>query len=717
MMAQEGRRATDQLLYGAGQTIRGDGALIMTKALLENGVGYLGGYPGSPVAHLLDLFAAAYPAILRPMGIYLEVSNNEASAASLLTTSVSHPVRGAVCWKVVGTNVASDPLAHVAAAGVTGGVLVIVGEDYGCTGTTVAERTLPFGLKSGLAVVEPLASPQDMARLVKEAFELSEASRMPVLYVLPTRVGNLKGSFLAGDNLPPALSTLKPLERSLRDPEAITLPPRSMAHERQKVMERIPAARDFIHRQGLNRVIPGRREEIGLITHGAVTNLTVRSLGLLGMNGHQRELEVPILALRALYPLVPEDILRFLEGKREVVVIEEGRPAILEDNIRSVIQKAGVDVPVVGKDELGVEGELEPSELMESLGRLLGPRLYPSGEVRQQIDEAVARLEERRSSAVAVQEVPVVSRTPIFCSGCPERPIFTALKVLEAEGRQFRYANDIGCYSLAALPPFEFTDSITAMGTGLATAGALSRFTKETIISFMGDGTFWHSGLTTSVINAVQNNTNAVLVIFENFHVAMTGGQPNPSTGMNLRGEVIPAMDIMATLKACGVRWARTVNPYDLDDSLRAFREALGEPEGGLRVLVSRAECQLIKGRRDNHLKKDDLSRGRRVKQIQFGVDPELCTGDHSCMDLNGCPSLTLTKSPNPLREHSIVMVDHSCTGCGLCGEISEAARLCPSFYELTMVSNPKPWERIAHALWRSVAGLGGAGNGAGEDG
>ncbi|MDA2915887.1 hypothetical protein MYX64_03455 [Nitrospinae bacterium AH_259_B05_G02_I21] len=158
MIAIEGRRAIDQLLFGAGQTLQGDGALILTKALLENGVGYLGGYPGSPVAHLLDLFAEAYEPILRDMGIYVEMSNNEASAASLLTTSVTHPIRGAVCWKVVGTNVASDSLAHVAAAGVTGGVLIVVGEDYGCTGTTVAERTLPFGLKSGMALLKTMAA-------------------------------------------------------------------------------------------------------------------------------------------------------------------------------------------------------------------------------------------------------------------------------------------------------------------------------------------------------------------------------------------------------------------------------------------------------------------------------------------------------------------------------------------------------------------------------
>ncbi len=716
MIAIEGRRAIDQLLFGAGQTLQGDGALILTKALLENGVGYLGGYPGSPVAHLLDLFAEAYEPILRDMGIYVEMSNNEASAAALLTTSVTHPIRGAVCWKVVGTNVASDSLAHLAAAGVTGGVLIVVGEDYGCTGTTVAERTLPFGLKSGMAVLEPLASPPDMARLVKEGFELSEASRMPVLYVLPTRVGNLKGSFVARENQPPALSTLNPLSRSLRDPMSITLPPRSMVHERQKTSERLPAARDYIRSHRVNRLFPGRNPEFGIIAHGAVTNLVFRSLHLLGLNGHTRETEVPILALRALYPLVAEELEEFVEGKRAVVIVEEGQPTILEDQIRSMLQKAGCGVALIGKDDLGLEGELEPSALMDRLGRILGPRLFPSGEVRERIDATLDRHAATRVDATQHLADPLVPRTPIFCTGCPERPIFTALKVLEAEGGRFRYANDIGCYSLGARPPFELTDSITAMGTGLATTGALSRLIDETMISFMGDGTFWHSGLTTSVINAVQNNTNAILIIFENFHIAMTGGQPNPSTGINFRGEPIPKMDIEATLKACGVQWMRVVNPYDLDDSLDALRAALSKPEGGLRVLLSRAECQLIKGRRDERQVREDLAKGLRVVQSQYGVDPDLCTGDHSCISLNGCPSLTLASSPNPLREHSIVTVDNSCSGCGLCGEITVAAKLCPSFYEVTVVSHPRWWERLSHALWRTAAGLSGRGNGLDEE-
>jgi indolepyruvate ferredoxin oxidoreductase alpha subunit len=687
----EGQRAVEQLLFGPGQTILGDGALILTKALLENGVGYLGGYPGSPVAHIVDLFSAAYKSVLEPMGVYFEASNNEASAASLLMASVNHPVRGAVCWKVVGTNVASDALAHLAASGVRGGVIVLVGEDYSCTGTTVAERTLPVGVKSSIPVVEPLASPADMARLVGEAFELSEASRMPVLYVLPTRVANLKGSIPAGQNRPPGLSALKPLEQSFRDPASVTLPPWSRLHERKKAGERLPQARRFIYQRRLNKLIGGCPDRFGIVAHGALANLVVRCLSHIGLSGRDGALDVDLLALRALFPLVPEEIEEFAWGKRALLVLEEGRPSLLEDQIRGLLQRSGSKVAILGKDDLGLEGEMEPGTLKEALSRVLEPR--GSTCERDSLGEAP-----RPSSS----QLP--SRTPIFCTGCPERPIFSALKILQAQGHRFRFANDIGCYSLAALAPFGFADSLTAMGTGLATTGALSRLTRETVVAFMGDGTFWHSGLTTSVINALQNNTDVILVIFENFHVAMTGGQPIPGGGLNARGEPAPAMEIDKTLRACGVRWIRVVNPYDLEDSLSAFRQALGRK--GLRVLLSRAECELIAGRRRERQKRLDEEGRRRWVKTQFGVDPELCTGDQSCIALSGCPSLSLTPGPNPLRHHLIVDVDSSCTGCGLCGELAEAAKLCPAFFELIVVSNPTRWERIRHRLWRRLVGM-----------
>src|SRR5712692_8820360 len=171
-----------QLGYGAGQVLHGEGILAITKAVLQSGVSYVGGYPGAPVSHLLDVMADANEPLLRPMGIYFEQSASEAAAAALLGASINYPMRGAVTWKsIVGTNVAADALSNLASAGVIGGALIVVGEDYGAGASVIQERTHSFALKSSLCLFDPRPSLQNFARVVEEGFGLSEASNLPAV--------------------------------------------------------------------------------------------------------------------------------------------------------------------------------------------------------------------------------------------------------------------------------------------------------------------------------------------------------------------------------------------------------------------------------------------------------------------------------------------------------------------------------------------------------
>ena len=173
-----------QLNYGEGKVLFGDTPLAILKAFLQSGVSYLGGYPGSPTAGLIDVISDSYDDVLSEKGIYFDCSGNEASAASLLSASISYPIRGSVNWKIVGTNVASDALSHISSSGVTGGAMIIVGEDYGCDSTCVAERALPFALKSTMAVIDPRGDLEHVAKMVQAGFELSEYSNMPVMFLL-----------------------------------------------------------------------------------------------------------------------------------------------------------------------------------------------------------------------------------------------------------------------------------------------------------------------------------------------------------------------------------------------------------------------------------------------------------------------------------------------------------------------------------------------------
>src|SRR5437867_4347288 len=196
-----------QLGYGEGQVLRGEGILAITKALLQSGVSYVGGYPGAPISHLLDVMADANEPLLKPMGVYFECSGSEAAAAAMLGASINYPMRGAVTWKsVVGTNVASDALSHVASAGVIGGALVVIGEDYGEGASILQERTHSAALKSSIPLLDPRNDLEVFARMVEEGFGLSEAANEPVFFSIRIRACHLRGSLVCQDNVRPAVS-------------------------------------------------------------------------------------------------------------------------------------------------------------------------------------------------------------------------------------------------------------------------------------------------------------------------------------------------------------------------------------------------------------------------------------------------------------------------------------------------------------------------------
>src|SRR5499433_451665 len=196
-----------QLALGRGEVLRGEGILAITKALLQSGLSYVGGYPGAPVSHLLDVLADANEPLLKPMGVYLDASASEAAAAALLGASINYPMRGAVTWKsIVGTNVAADALSNLASAGVIGGALIVVGEDYGAGASVIQERTHAFALKSSLCLLDPRPGLQQGADMVEEAFALSEASSMPVVMSLRIRAAHLRGHMVCRDNVRPAIS-------------------------------------------------------------------------------------------------------------------------------------------------------------------------------------------------------------------------------------------------------------------------------------------------------------------------------------------------------------------------------------------------------------------------------------------------------------------------------------------------------------------------------
>lgn len=277
-MERSFKKEVQALRLGAGEVFHGEGVLAVTKALLQSGVSYIGGYQGAPVSHLIDVLADARE-ILDELGVHFQPAANEAGAAAMLGASINYPLRGAVIWKsTVGTNVASDALSNLASAGVRGGALIVIGEDYGEGASIIQERSHAFAMKSQIWLLDPRPNLPTIVDMVEKGFELSEASNTPVMLELRIRACHVHGSFVCKDNKAPAISRKQVLEKPDFDYGRICLPPATYAQEKHKVEVRWPAAVEFIRKNRLNEVFAGRHDDIGIILQGGMYNMVVRAL-------------------------------------------------------------------------------------------------------------------------------------------------------------------------------------------------------------------------------------------------------------------------------------------------------------------------------------------------------------------------------------------------------------------------------------------------------
>jgi len=698
-----------QLRNGAGTTLHVEGILAVTKALLQSGVAYVGGYQGAPISHLMDVLGDAHD-ILEELGVYFENSASEATAAAMLAASVHYPLRGAVTFKsTVGLNVASDALANLASGGVTGGALVILGEDYGEGSSIMQERSHAFAMKSQMWLLDPRPNVSAIVDAVETGFELSEASRTPVMLDLRLRSCHLHGAFEAKDNKRPPMTVKDALENPVRDVGRIVLPPASFMHEQEKITERWPAAIRFIKERGLNEVFGNDQADVGIIVQGGLYNTLNRSLELLGCSDAYGRTQVPMYVMNVAYPVVDDEVIEFCQGKRAVLLLEEGQPDYIEQNLNAILRRADVPTALHGKDMLAVAGEYTSTVVTRGVNEFL-QRYLPDVVTHQ---PTLLRDPDDPASPTAprVASDAVQPRPPGLCTGCPERPIFSGLKLAERETGKHHVSADIGCHLFAVNAPFDL--GATTMGYGLGSAGASALNSKDTdrrSIAIMGDGGFWHNGLTSGVGNAVFNKSDQVHLVVDNAYAAATGGQDVLSSQADLptRSTQHP---IEKAVRGIGVKWARTIkNTYDVGKVRDTFIEALTTEEPGPKVLVMQSECSLNAQRRIKRDRAKALADGKRVVRERFGVDAETCTGDHACIRISGCPSLTIASNPDPMRTDPIATVLDSCVGCGVCGANAHAAVLCPSFYRTDVIDNPNRRERFLVAVrswWIKIASRG----------
>ena len=698
-------REVEHLRKGAGEVFQGEGILAITKALLENGVGYVAGYQGSPISHLMDVLADAQD-ILGELGVHFEASASEATAAATLAASVHYPIRGAVTFKsTVGTNVASDALANLASGGVTGGALVIVGEDYGEGSSIMQERSHAFAMKSQIWLLDPRPNLPSIVKAVGDGFQLSETSNSPVMLQLRIKSCHMLGAFLARDNIAPPVTVRDALQAPKRDIERIVLPPASFLHEQEKVVKRLPAALEYIRTHALNEVFgpqsqSAKAAKIGLVCQGGLYNTVIRSLQRLGLSNLYGDTDVPLYVLNVTYPLVEEEFLAFAGGKTDILVIEEGYPEFIEQELRAMLHKSGHGTRLYGKDPFPRAGEMTAQVMLEGISAFVSrtaPALLPTR----------ARAPNTPSGAPIAELVETVpARPPGFCTGCPERPIFAATKLVEQELGPHHIASDIGCHLFSINAPFNLGATTMGYGLGPASAAAFNdKRASRRSISFLGDGGFWHNGLTSSIGNAVFNGNDGVIVIVDNYYSAATGGQDILSSRAQNKSKST-RHPIRKAVEGMGVKWVRQIDrTYDVGLMRATLREALTTSETGPKVIIASSECMLNRQRRERPARKQALVEGKTVLATRFGVDEDICTGDHACIRLSGCPSLTVKPLDDPLRDDPVAYIDQNCVGCGNCGEVADAAVLCPSFYQADVVLNASRLDRALGAIRRRVIG------------
>ena len=684
-------REVEELRLGAGDVFRGEGILAITKALLQSGVSYVGGYQGSPISHLMDVLADAKD-VLDDLGVHFESSASEAAAAAMLSASVMYPVRGAVTWKsTAGTNVASDALSNLSSGGVTGGALIIIGEDYGEGSSIMQERSHAFAMKSQMWLLDPRPNLESVVKAVEDGFALSEASNTPVMLEVRIRTCHVHGQFVAKDNVRPAFTLKEAVENPRRDVGRIVLPPAAYLHEKEKLETRWPAAVAFVKERGLNEHFGPAEGEVGIIVQGGMYNTLMRALQYLGLADIYGEAALPIYVMNVTYPVIDDEVTAFCAGKTAVLMVEEGQPEYIEQALHTILRRRDIQTKLSGKDVLPLGGEYTAPVLVQGLERFLEAHAGALLGNRPPVPSAAAVLADPKVRRLA--EV-VPPRPAGFCIGCPERPIFAAMKLVEGELGPHHVSADIGCHLFSILPPFNIGATTMGYGLGPASASAFNVPAAKRPISVMGDGGFWHNGLATSIGNAVFNKQDGVILVVDNFYSAATGGQDILSSRAD-NPRRLTNNSIVNAVRGIGATWVKQIdNTYSVARMRDTLKAALRSGEKGPKIIVASSECMLNKQRRTRPLIAKAIKDGKRVVRERFGVDEDVCTGDHACIRLSGCPSLSVKETTDILRDDPVAAIDHGCVGCGNCGEVAEAAVLCPSFYRADIISNPTRVDR-----------------------
>ena len=549
----------------------------------EAGVTVVSSYPGTPSTEVTES-AATYD------DIYVEWAPNEKVGVETAMGASLGGARALSCMKHVGLNVAADPFYTAACTGVNGGLVVMVADDNGCHSSQNEQDSRDHGRGAGVPVLEP-ADAQECKDFMRFAYDVSEKYDTVVMVRSNTRISHSRGIVQLGERV--ARENI-PYEKNIQKYVAMPAMARKLHVAQEERLNQI--ALDSCD-WDINDVDMGD-ESIGIITSGICYQYVKDALP-----------DVSVLKLGIVNPL-PKNLIRdFASNVDKLYVVEEGDPFI-EEQIRAW------GIPVTGgKDMFTIQGEYSANMIREAFGE----------------DLPYDRFE--------AEDAP--GRPPLLCAGCPHKGLFYVLSRLKT-----RVFGDIGCYTLAALPPTSAMDTTLCMGASIGMAHGFEKATgdKENTVAVLGDSTFLHSGIT-GLINMAYNESKGTVIILDNRITGMTGHQQNPASGKNAKGELAPAVDLGEICRACGVKHVVEIDPFDVKDLETVVREETSRDE--LSVIITKRPCALI------------------VRQPGIpSLITDRCKNCRQCMKI-GCPAIET-------RDGKPYVVPERCVGCGLC------MRVCP---------------------------------------
>jgi indolepyruvate ferredoxin oxidoreductase alpha subunit len=608
----------------------------IARAAVEAGISVASTYPGTPSSEIGNLMSE----IAKDAGIYFEFSSNEKVAFETAGAAAVAGVRAFSFMKHVGLNVAADAFMTLAYTGVRAGYVVLSADDPSCHSSQNEQDNRYYARMSGVPMVEP-SSPDEARRMMHYAFEISEKFEEPVLFRTTTRMNHVRGIVELGE-------IRKPHDGRVhfeKDSQRFVTVPANARVRHIKLLEKIPRMRSESEVSPFNRVMVPERENIGgekklgIITSGVSFNYVMETLENVDFG-----VEARVLKLGMTNPL-PDDMLEeFCREEDTVVIIEELEP-YLEEYVKALMKERDVDVEIIGKREGHFPRNFE-----------FNPDIVANG-IRSVLEGEGIETPELKAERFRWKDIITPPRPPQLCPGCPHRGTYFAVK--RATKGKAVYPTDIGCYTLGILPPHSSGDLLICMGSSAGSAGGLSRVVDEPVIAFIGDSTFFHSGIP-ALVNAIHNGHRFVLNIMDNATTAMTGHQPHPGLPRGSMGGQAKPVSIEKVCRGIGVEFVKVVNPLNIKETQKAFEEAL--QQDGVSVVITRSPCALLL---DRELRK----RGR--SRTKYTVDQEKCTQCDVCTKTFACPAF--------YKEGDAHFIDAGlCLGCGVCEQVCPFGAMIP---------------------------------------